>query len=319
MSEAVFVQKGAAIDYTPASADVEAGDIVFLANNYAGVAEFPIAQNAMGSLAVTGIFKCAKDENAITAGALVYWNTDKAQAGAVSNKYLGRAAIAAADSDSYIYFFLNAPNIGAFTAIDPQASPVATQSTVGDLAATDPTCDAADPTITATDPTCDAADPSITAVDPAAITAADPTVVDPVTEGIDGAEWAAADSVVKAAIEANTTAVKAVEAELEKLIDDVTSIHTQLKAAIADLATLRDSDKAIIDDVQAIETSLELAIDDLATLRDSDKAIIDDVQAIETSLEAGIDDIGTLKTAANAAKTDLAAVVTALETAGALT
>lgn len=277
MSEAVFVQKGAAIDYTPASAAVDAGDIVFLANNYAGVAEFPIAQNAMGSLAVTGIFKCAKDENAITAGALVYWNTDKAQAGAVSNKYLGRAAIAAADSDSYVYFFLNAPNIGAFTAIDPQASPVAKQVTFTAL--------------TAEDPTCDAADPSITAVNPAAITAADPTVVDPVTEGIDGAEWAAADSVVKAAIEANTTAVKAVEAELEKLIDDVTAIRTQLVAAIADLATLRDSDKAIIDDVQAIETSLE----------------------------AGIDDLGTLRTAANAAKTDLAAVVTALGTAGALT
>jgi predicted RecA/RadA family phage recombinase len=277
MSEAVFVQKGAAIDYTPTEAAVDAGDIVFLANNYAGVAEFPIAQNAMGSLAVTGIFKCAKDGNAIAAGALLYWNTDKAQAGAVSNKYLGRAAIAAAETDPYVYFFLNAPNIGAFTAIDPQSSPVATQATIGDL--------------TATDPTCDAADPTITAVDPAAITAADPTVVDPTTTGIDGETWEAADSVVKAAIEANNTAIKAVESEVKKLIDDVTSIHTQLKAAIADLATLRDSDKAIIDDVQAIETSLE----------------------------AGIDDIGTLKTAANAAKTDLAAVVTALKTAGALT
>ena len=277
MSEAVFVQKGAAIDYTPTEAAVAAGDIVFLADNYAGVAEFPIAKNAMGSLAVTGIFKCAKDKNAITAGALVYWNTDKAQAGAVSNKYLGRAAIAAADTDSYVYFFLNAPNIGAVTAIDPQSSPVATQETIAAL--------------TATDPTCDAADPTITAVDPDAITAADPTVVDPTTDTITGTDYTGQAAIIKLAIEANNTAIKAVEAEVEKLIDDVTSIHTQLKAAIADLATLRDSDKAIIDDVQAIETSLE----------------------------AGIDDIGTLKTAANAAKTDLAAVVTALKTAGALT
>ena len=35
MSEAVFVQKGAAIDYTPTEAAVDAVDIVFLANNYA--------------------------------------------------------------------------------------------------------------------------------------------------------------------------------------------------------------------------------------------------------------------------------------------
>lgn len=277
MSEAVFVQKGAAIDYTPTSADVEAGDIVFLANNYAGVAEFPIAQNAMGSLAVTGIFKCAKDENAIAAGALVYWNTDKAQASAVSNKYLGRAAIAAAETDPYVYFFLNAPNIGAFTAIDPQSSPVATQSTVGDL--------------TATDPTCDAEDPSITAVNPAEMTATDPTVTGPTTEGIVGTAYADEAAAIKAAIEQNDTNVDAIKAALDNLIEDVTAVRTQLVAAIADLATLRDSDKAIIDDVQAIETSLE----------------------------AGIDDLGTLRTAANAAKTDLAAVVTALKTAGALT
>lgn len=277
MSEAIFVQKGAAIDYTPTESAVAAGDIVFLANNYAGVAEFPIAQNAMGSLAVTGIFKCAKDGNAITAGALVYWNTDKAQAGAVSNKYLGRAAIAAAKTDPYVYFFLNAPNIGAFTAIDPQASPAPTQNAIAAL--------------TATDPTCDAADPSITAVDPAAMTAADPTVTGPTTDGIVGTDYAAEAAAIKAAIEQNDTNVDAIKAQLDKLIDDVTAVRTQLVAAIADLATLRDSDKAIIDDVQAIETSLE----------------------------AGIDDLGTLGTAANAAKTDLAAVVTALETAGALT
>lgn len=277
MSEAVFVQKGAAIDYTPTEAAVDAGDIVFLANNYAGVAEFPIAQNAMGSLAVTGIFKCAKDANAIAAGALVYWNTDKAQAGAVSNKYLGRAAIAAAETDPYVYFFLNAPNIGAFTAIDPQSSPVATQETIAAL--------------TATDPTCDAADPSITAVDPEEMNADKPTVNGPTTTGILGSDYANEAAVIKAAIEQNDTNVDAVKVELDELIDDVTAIRTQLVAAIADLATLRDSDKAIIDDVQAIETSLE----------------------------AGIVDLATVKTEVNAAKTDLAAVVTALETAGALT
>ena len=239
MSEAVFVQKGAAIDYTPTSAAVDAGDIVFLANNYAGVAEFPIAQNAMGSLAVTGIFKCAKDANAITAGALVYWNTDKAQAGAVSNKYLGRAAIAAADTDPYVYFFLNAPNIGAFTAIDPQTSPVATQETVAAFTAANPA--------------------AITAANPAAITAADPTVVDPTTNTITGNDYTGQAAIIKLAIEANNTAIKAVEAELVKAIADITAVRAEVVKAVTDFGTVKTALNAAKTDLAAVVTALETA------------------------------------------------------------
>lgn len=231
MSEAVFVQKGAAIDYTPTSADVDSGDIVFLANNYAGVAEFPIAQTAMGSLAVTGIFKCAKDGNAITAGALVYWNADKAQAGAVSNKYLGRAAIAASDTDSYVYFFLNAPNIGAFTAIDPQPSPGATQAAIS----------------------------AFTAANPAAVTAGDPTVVDPVTATITGDEYAGQAAIIKLAIEANNTAIKAVETELVKAIADVTAIRAEVVKAVTDFGTAKTALNAAKTDLAAVVTALETA------------------------------------------------------------
>ena len=231
MSEAVFVQKGAAIDYTPTEAAVAAGDIVFLANNYAGVAEFPIAQNAMGSLAVTGIFKCAKDDNAITAGALVYWNTDKAQAGAVSNKYLGRAAIAAAETDPYVYFFLNAPNIGAFTAIDPQPSPDVTQAAIS----------------------------AFTAANPAAVTAGDPTVVDPVTATITGDEYAGQAAIIKLAIEANNTAIKAVETELVKAIADVTAIRAEVVKAVTDFGTAKTALNAAKTDLAAVVTALETA------------------------------------------------------------
>lgn len=231
MPEAVFVQKGAAIDYTPTSADVEAGDIVFLANNYAGVAEFPIAQNTMGSLAVTGIFKCAKDENAIAAGALVYWNTDKAQASAVSNKYLGRAAIAAAESDSYVYFFLNAPNIGAFTAIDPQASPVATQEAIS----------------------------AFTAANPAVMTANDPTVTGPTTDGIVGTDYSADASAIKAAIEQNDANVDAIKAELDKLIDDVTKVRAEVVKAVTDFGTVKTALNAAKTDLAAVVAALKTA------------------------------------------------------------
>lgn len=210
MSEAVFVQKGAAIDYTPTEAAVAAGDIVFLANNYAGVAEFPIAQNAMGSLAVTGIFKCAKDANAIAAGALVYWNTDKAQAGAVSNKYLGRAAIAAAENDPYVYFFLNAPNIGAFTAIDPQPSPEATQVAIA----------------------------AFTAVNPAAITAVNPDAATAAPTDADTTKLIADVASIRTQLTAAIADITAVRTEFVKAVTDFGTVKTALNAAKADLAAV---------------------------------------------------------------------------------
>lgn len=273
--DAIYYQQGNSLDYTPTSA-VGAGDVIALQNNYWGVAKLDIAANALGCLAVAGVFKVGKPAGAIAFGALLYWNasTKQAQTTPIDNAYIGRAAAAAGDDDADVLLALNASNIGTVSAPEAQATPAVTQNAIAAL--------------TATDPTCDAADPSITAVDPAEMTAKDPTVVDPVTDTITGTDYTGQAAIIKLAIEANTTAVKAVEAEVEKLIDDVTALRTQLVAAIADLATLRDSDKAIIDDVQAIETSLE----------------------------AGIDDLATLKTAVNAAKTDLATAVTALTTAG---
>ena len=308
---ATYIQQGEFVDYTPSGAGVDAGDVVALGNDFFGVALRDIADGEKGALATGGIFEFVST-GSVAAGALVFWDSEnkRVSTAAVNNNYIGRASAAAAGNKCRV--FLNATNIGKFTVITPGAAPKATQAAIAALTATDPTCDAAVPTITATDPTCDAADPSITAIDPAEMNAAVPAVTGPTTDGIIGNAYAGEAAAIKAAIEQNDTNVDAVKAELDNLIDDVTAIRTQLVAAIADLATLRDSDKAIIDDVQAIKTSLELAIDDLATLRDSDKAIIDDVQAIETSLEAGIDDLGTLKTAVNAAKTDLAAVVAAL-------
>lgn len=268
-----FIQEGRSIDYTP-QAEVAAGEIVKIGNNFFGVALRGIAAGALGALRVDGVVEAAKGSGTINAGSVCFWDADAENVTTtpVENGYFGRAI--EASSGAFVYVLLNGTNIGTVTIPEAQSTPAVTQNAIAAL--------------TAVNPTVDAADPSIAAVDPAEMTAKDPTVVDPVTDTITGSDYTGQAAIIKLAIEANTTAVKAVEAELEKLIDDVTAVRTQLVAAIADLATLRDSDKAIIDDVQAIETSLE----------------------------AGIVDLATLKTSANAAKTDLASVVSGLTTAG---
>lgn len=227
---ATFIQEGVYLDYTPEAALVQ-GDVVAIEDDFFGVATAAIGAGELGALAVQGVFEFDSD-GVIAAGALVFWDseTETVSATPADDCYIGRAVAAAADDKCRVS--LNASNIGEYTAIVPGTTPAATQVTFA----------------------------ALTAVDPDAITAADPTVVDPTTEGIDGAEWAAADSVVKAAIEANNTAIKAVEAELEKLIDDVTSTRTQLVAAIADLATLRTAVNAGKVDLAAVVTQLEAAL-----------------------------------------------------------
>lgn len=107
MSTAVFVQDGDRIDYTPASA-VAAGAVVVQAD-LVGVAKTPIAANAAGALAVTGVFEVPKATgtgSAIAAGATVYWDVADQQAKTDSesgaNKLLGKTVKAAADADATV-------------------------------------------------------------------------------------------------------------------------------------------------------------------------------------------------------------------------
>ena len=105
-----FVQEGASIDYTPGVA-VAAGDVV-VQNDLVGVAQQPIAANALGALAVTGVFDFPKDTgsaSAIAAGKKVYWDEDEevateseVGAGYVDNPYLGKTVQAAGDDDETV-------------------------------------------------------------------------------------------------------------------------------------------------------------------------------------------------------------------------
>jgi len=107
MATATFIHDGNAIDYTPGS-DVSAGDVV-VQGDLIGVAKQPITANALGALAVAGVFdfpKATGGGSAITAGAKVYWDAGdseaKEDAEAGANKYLGKVATAVTDDDTTV-------------------------------------------------------------------------------------------------------------------------------------------------------------------------------------------------------------------------
>ena len=105
MPTAVFVGEGGAIDYTPGSA-VAAGDVV-VQGDLVGVAKVPIAANALGALAVVGVFdvpKATGGGSAIAVGTTVYWDTVNKVATATAGalKVMGKTVKAAADADATV-------------------------------------------------------------------------------------------------------------------------------------------------------------------------------------------------------------------------
>lgn len=105
MPQAVFVQEGDAIDFTPA-ADVPAGEVV-VQGDLVGVAKCDIKANTLGALSVVGVFdfpKATGGSSAIAAGAIVYWNdtTNVATTTASGNKKIGTCVRAAADADATV-------------------------------------------------------------------------------------------------------------------------------------------------------------------------------------------------------------------------
>jgi len=99
-----FIHDGAAIDYTPALA-VAAGDVV-VQEQLIGVAKMIIAANALGALAVVGVFdftKTAGTGEAIDAGEKVYWDdaSNVVTTTASGLVYLGKC-VADADDDAVL-------------------------------------------------------------------------------------------------------------------------------------------------------------------------------------------------------------------------
>jgi len=112
MATAQFIHDGKSIDYTPSS-DVTAGDVV-VQGELVGVAKLDIAADALGALAVTGVFdfpKATGGGSAIGAGANVYWDVADGEAKeddeSGANKLIGKTVVAAGDDDETVRVRLN--------------------------------------------------------------------------------------------------------------------------------------------------------------------------------------------------------------------
>ncbi len=112
MATGQFIHDGKAVDYTPGSA-VSAGDVV-VQGDLVGIAKLDIAANALGALAVEGVFdlpKATGGGTAIAAGATVYWDVGDTEAKTDdetgANELIGKVVKAAADADATVRVRLN--------------------------------------------------------------------------------------------------------------------------------------------------------------------------------------------------------------------
>ncbi len=125
MTQAIYVQAGGAVDYTPVSA-VVAGQVIVLDGRIA-IATRPIAAAALGALATTGIFKMVKKNEEIAGGAAVYWDADgdpyggDAGTGAITasaggNTFAGyTGTVTAGATDATVDVALQGPNGASIT------------------------------------------------------------------------------------------------------------------------------------------------------------------------------------------------------------
>lgn len=111
--QAIFVQEGNSIDYTPGS-DVAAGQVVVPAGSgLVGIAKQPIASGVLGALAVEGIFDVVQGAVTFAIGQAAYWKADGDPVGgtpgtgcavesATGNTFMGYAIKATEATDSTV-------------------------------------------------------------------------------------------------------------------------------------------------------------------------------------------------------------------------
>ena len=103
---ASYVQDGKLLDYTPGSA-VAAGDVVVI-GSLVGVAPRPIAANALGSLAIDGVFSMPCASGATGAqGSAINWYATSGVAHASTGVAAGKLAKARGADDTTVHVILN--------------------------------------------------------------------------------------------------------------------------------------------------------------------------------------------------------------------
>jgi len=106
--EAIFVQDGHSIDYTPASA-VEASEVVMFGDQPM-VAPRPIAAGVLGALATEGVFDVKKDTSTILIAQAIYWHTD-------GSPVVGDAGSGAANNVPYLGYLMGQATKAAATGV----------------------------------------------------------------------------------------------------------------------------------------------------------------------------------------------------------
>jgi len=111
-----YIQRGETIDYT-AGADIAAGDIVFVGDE-CFIAQFTIPNGATGAITRCGVFEIPKDSNAITYGAVVFWDAEnkKGKAGQTTLE-VGICVKAAESTDTTVTVLLNAGKVKQAAAV----------------------------------------------------------------------------------------------------------------------------------------------------------------------------------------------------------
>lgn len=103
---ASYVQDGDLLDYTPGSA-VAAGDVVVI-GSLVGVAPRAIAANALGALAVEGVFEMPCATGATGAqGSAINWYATSGVAHASTGVAAGKLAKARAAGDTSVHVLIN--------------------------------------------------------------------------------------------------------------------------------------------------------------------------------------------------------------------
>lgn len=93
-----------------ADTDVAGGSVVVMdaAEPFVAVAVTDIKQGEIGTVDPEGVYPLPKAAGALTQGQVLYQGSDGTVSGTSGGTYVGRAHVAAASADTFVYVMLNA-------------------------------------------------------------------------------------------------------------------------------------------------------------------------------------------------------------------
>ena len=103
------------------------------------------------------------------------------------------------------------------------------------------------------------------------------------------AQLAAKQNTTSTAVTAIKAAIALIAAEYNSLKDDTEANETSLEALIDDVTSIRTQVVAAIDDIQANNAAVDALIDDVTSIRTQLVAAIDDIQANNSAIDSIID------------------------------